>query len=646
MKIKILLTLLCLVQLHWTNAQDFRIGRVSVEELEETVHPSDSTAVAAVLYKRGVTNLVLNSDGSSVIKTEVETRIKIYKKEGLDYANFSISYYTQGEKETVSFNDAVTYNLVDGKIEKTKIKKEGEFKEEVNDYWTSKKIVLPNVKEGSVIEFKYTFKSPYISTIPDWYFQSDIPVNKVDYDVYIPEYFMYRINLNSTDITTKDEMVSTADKYKNLKTTYSGSHLPAIKVEEFVTNIKNYAANVKYELASIRFPNRLIKNYVVSWEDVVKTIYDTNEFGNELKQSSYFEEDIKDLTSLNMNPVDKMNAVFGFVQNKMIWNKKYGYLCQDGVRRAYKNGTGDVAEINLMLTKMLRYVGLQANPVLVSTRSNGLTVFPSKNAFNYVICCVEINNKKYLLDATSKYTVPDVLPTRAINYVGRMIIENKSSEEIQLTPEDISRKAILGILSLAETGEVTGKIRHQYTNYEAFDFREGNVGVSEDSYLENLEKRYNGIEIGDDYKRTNSNDIYSPLIEDFSMNTNRFVDVIGDNLYFSPMLQYQRKRNPFTAETRNYPIDFVYPFQEKYNLSYTIPESYQVESVPKSANIALPEGIGLFKYTVASQGRQIQVAVDFTINKAVVSDTYYHELKDFFKFIVDKQNEKIVLKKI
>src|SRR5690606_3165874 len=195
------------------------------------------------------------------------------------------------------------------------------------------------------------------------------------------------------------------------KFSYTGTHLPAIKTEEYVTNIKNYAANVKHELASTKFPNSFVKNYVVSWEDVVKSIYDYNEFGSELKQSSYFEDDIKEISQI-INPVDRMNAVFSLVQNKMTWNNRYGYLCKDGVRRAYRNGTGNVAEINLVLTRILRSVGLQANPVLVSTRSNGISVFPSKNAFNYVISCVELNNKKYLLDASSKYTSPDILPIR------------------------------------------------------------------------------------------------------------------------------------------------------------------------------------------------------------------------------------------
>jgi hypothetical protein len=63
-----------------------------------------------------------------------------------------------------------------------------------------------------------------------------------------------------------------------------------------------------------------------------------------------------------------------YVKANVIWNN-YGYSC-DGVKTAYKKiKLGNVAS-NLMLTAMLRYAGLTANPVLVSTRSNGIALFP------------------------------------------------------------------------------------------------------------------------------------------------------------------------------------------------------------------------------------------------------------------------------
>ena len=65
-----------------SNAQDFRLGKVSIEELKEKVHPKDSSAAAAILFEKGVSNLVYNQTSGFEIELVVKARIKIYKKEG------------------------------------------------------------------------------------------------------------------------------------------------------------------------------------------------------------------------------------------------------------------------------------------------------------------------------------------------------------------------------------------------------------------------------------------------------------------------------------------------------------------------------------------------------------------------------------
>ena len=74
---------------------------------------------------------------------------------------------------------------------------------------------------------------------------------------------------------------------------------------------------------------------------------------------------------------------FNFLKSKVKWNGFYGKYTDKGVRKAYKDRVGNVAEINLILTSMLRFAGLNANPVLVSSRGNGIPIFPTTNGFDY-----------------------------------------------------------------------------------------------------------------------------------------------------------------------------------------------------------------------------------------------------------------------
>ncbi len=91
---------------------------------------------------------------------------------------------------------------------------------------------------------------------------------------------------------------------------------------------------------------------------------------------------------------------------------------------------------------MLQSAGFKARPVLVSTRSNGVAFFPNKSAYNYVIVAVEEGNNVILLDASDKYSLPNQIPFRALNWFGRLIRENGSSETVDLMYKTISKENI------------------------------------------------------------------------------------------------------------------------------------------------------------------------------------------------------------
>src|SRR5690606_29932466 len=153
------------------------------------------TAPATVLFNKGETYMVYSDQEGFMLITEVDVKIKIYTKEGYEWANKAIAFYSSdNEKETVDISKAVTYNLVDGDIKKTKLKSEGEFTEQANKFWKQKKIVMPDVKEGSIVEYRYAIKSPFIHIFPDWKFQETIPVDYSEYTTRIPEYFTYTPN--------------------------------------------------------------------------------------------------------------------------------------------------------------------------------------------------------------------------------------------------------------------------------------------------------------------------------------------------------------------------------------------------------------------------------------------------------------------
>ncbi|MBW1658062.1 DUF3857 domain-containing protein [Flavobacterium quisquiliarum] len=656
--------LICFV-FFWNNvkvlAQKYELGKVTVAELQEKVHPIDSSAPAAILFKKGKTIFTYNyKTGFSAVHT-YEFKIKIYKKEGLKWADQKVQYYVGYQnlnEDLLSFSNAVTYNLENGKIEKTKLENQGTFKRKINEYWNEKGITFPNVKVGSILEYKYVLKSENIVQFPDFDFQFSIPVNYFEYKTQFPEFYIYKALLVGTStIENTSKIVSGSQSYENeygqsrnflyqqIDSFYSGKDIPALKEEPYVNNIENYRGSIKHELERVRMPEQPVKDYTITWEGVASTIFKDDHFGKEINKNSFLLEDVKKILANVQSPKERMNVIFQYVQNKMNWNEKNSYYTDKGVEKAYTDQTGNIAEINFILLNMLKWAGIEANPVLVSTVENGVPVYPTRTGFNYVIVAAEIDEKQVLLDASRKFTSPDILPLNTLNWKGRLIKSDGTSKEIDLVPIKPSKENASITIKLNEDGKINGKVRIQRTDYEAYKFRVQNGNRNQDSYLEKLEQQLGDLKISD-YGITNKiSNISDPIVETFSFETNNFVESIGGKLYISPMLFYTPSKNPFVQENRQMGIYFGYPKQEKLFVNIDIPEGYTIEILPKPTRLSLEENAISLSLNVLSEGNKIQFIFTKDINNSIFAAEHYNALKTLFQKMLASQNEKIILKK-
>ena len=669
---KVKRTIILILMMQCVMAQKQELGKVTIEELQQMQHPTDTSAVAAVLFNKGFSYFEYVQGEGFKIVTEIEVKIKVYKKEGFDYGNYGVSFYkTSTAEQLVSFSKAVTYNLENGFIVKSKLKAENEFKEVLSETRAIRRITMPNVKVGSIIEYKYTIRSPagYITSMPEWNFQKDIPVAYSSYTVRIPQYYTYNKflkgflkvkestssssnslilnykNLSTTDASRGYQTASETVNYTEAESKFEISDVPALKVEGYVSNIDNYSASIQYELAKSEFPGSLTELYATTWEAVSKKIYEDDDFGAQLNKVNYFEEDLKTILQNLSNESQKAIAIFNYVKNRMSWDKTNSYYCQKGVKKAYQDQSGNVAEINLILTAMLRAAGLDSNPILLSTRSNGIAMYPSRTAYNYVISSINLGDDNIvLLDATNKYSTPDLLPSRDLNWFGRMILRDGSNKDIDMSLKVISKDEVKLYVKIEGTGIVKGRIREQFNDYNAFLFRDNYSSISKDNYLENLEKR-TGIEV-ENYERFNEDNLEKPLLESYDIKIKDASEIIGNKIFFSPLFHLAKKTNPFTQETREYPIDFTYPYEDKFIIVIQIPDGYVVESTPKDESFTLDNNMGSFSYKMSTVENQIQVLIAFNINTAIIAASDYLNLKQFYKNCIAKENEKIVLKKI
>lgn len=632
-------------------AQNFKFGKVSEEEVMEKVHPNDSTADAAVLYKYERVYYDYVAGSGFKLVTEVEERIKIYNKDGFDWATKEIrTYENGGKREDVSRIKGTTYNMVDGKLEEVDLDKDQVITENSSRFYGKTKFTMPAVKEGSVIEYKYNIYSPFIANINDTNLQLSIPINKIYVSVKIPEFLIFGKYFN-TRSPLNIPIVEGSDSYRlqnmdYLQSTYviDQENIPALKEEPHVDYIKNYAANIKWELQIVKIPNQPLENLSSTWEGVVKTIYNDHGVSKEVNKTGFFEEELDPLLASLTKPKDKARAIFEFVKLKMQWNDYIGYNSDLGTKKAYKEGKGNTADINLLLTAMLKYAGLKSHPVLLSTPANGIPLFPTRSGFNYVVSSVELSDGIYLLDATDRSASMGELPKRARNWQGRLIREDGSSGWIDLNPKYRSSRVSRFNIML-EGDQIVGKHFLTLDGLHAKNFRSSHAGEKTEELIASLSEQHPDCEISE-YKIQNIEKLGASVKENYEFTTYAGKEQIGDKIYMKPLMFETMMENPFKADERTYPIFFDFPSENKKLINIMVPEGYEVISLPESQIVKLKENAGEFKYLVSSNENFIRIESNLSLNQTVFNSTEYDYLKKFYNNIIEKQNETIVLGKI
>ncbi|WP_350292895.1 DUF3857 domain-containing protein [uncultured Croceitalea sp.] len=627
--------------------QNTEFGEVSLNELEEESYLNDKDANAAILYKK-IDTYLISSGGNSRLVTYIQERIKIYNNDGFDSATKEVYLFkNRTSAEKVQKLKAFTFNLVNGEIEKTELEKDQIFETESSYYYNKLSFTMPNVKEGSVIELKYEVSSPFIWSIDSFVFQYDIPVKKLDAEIRNPKGFNFK-KTPKGNIFVFPKTFSKRDNRIGMDvvvTKYALNNVPALKEESFVDNIDNYRSGVMFELMSIDIPG-LSKSYAKSWKDVAKTIGSSSDYKNELDKTRLFTDNVESLISGMNSDEERMKVIFKHVKENFKWNGVDGKYFLNGFKKTLKEKSGNAADINLLLVAMLRNAGLDANPVLISTKENTIPFFPTVDRLNYVIGYVKANEKSYYLDATNKFSDLNLLPLKDYNWRGILINNpDKVWALVDLNTPKTGTKRFFIESQLKVDGSLEGKLSSRFSNHFAMTFREFIEEVDKENYVSELETKLSDIEISN-HEVKNIDELSGPVSESFEFYQDAAAEDLGGKLYLKPMLFLAMDENPFKSETRDYPIDFGFPFKNDFVFKIKLPEGYKVESLPKSIMMKIPNNLGMFKYNTNSLDGIVDVTVSYSINKARVSTEDYLFLKQFYNQMISKESEPLVLSKI
>jgi hypothetical protein len=649
-----------------------KFGKIEMTDLAMTVYDKDTTANALLLFDNGVSKFILNNEMSFQFIYERHFQVKILKKSAFDLGDMSLSLYVgPRDKEALSGLKAVTYNLVDGKVVKTKLDNDKIFRTESENNETVS-FAFPEVKVGSVIELSYAITSDYLYNFRGWTFQYSYPARWSQYSYEIPEYFLYReaskgylpfdVNERTTGSTTfnlqgpheprsgfgkEPNLTVETLKVKTLKATLAVENVPAFISEPNIDCEDNYTQSLEFELSSVQFPNEIRNDYTQTWESVDSEMDQNSSFGALLKNGGFVKDTVNAICLNKSNSLDKAIGIYTHVQRWMKWNEVYSKWAGKGLKKPYNERAGSSADINLLLILMLKTAGLDAKPVLFSTRDNGIAdaFYPTISKYNSVLALVRIDGKKYLVDATSKYCPFGVLPANNINGKGRLI-DIKQGDWVNLETETSFNEDKVYTLDIKPDGNLTGTITEQYDGYGSIYYRNLiNKEKSLDDFMTKLQENSRGLTVTK-YSFNNRNNIYQPLGDSLAVEISDKTELIGDKILFCPLLFEKTEKNRYTLEERKYPVNFNYPISEHYKFIYTVPAGYTVESLPQSANLSLPDKSVRISYNVTNTANTIVIEYTRDIKNVLILPDQYTKLKNLYDQLVKKHAEQVILKKV
>lgn len=653
---------------HAQDKMPVKFGKVTPQDFTVTAGSLDSAADAVVVADFGTSAFVGNTRGYFNIEFHHSKRIRVMTRKGFDAAIISIPLYTTDkETEKVEGLRASTYTLEDGKVIETKLDSKSIFVNKIGKNEIEEKFTFPALKEGAILEYSYTQVSPFLFELQPWAFQSQYPCLWSEYQVEMPDFFKYvtlsqgylpfKVNAkDSRQVNFKVTIPGGADRDDNetfddnvVTHRWVMANIPGLREEGYTTTVSNYISKIDFQMSGIRFPfpGSLYKDVMGNWQSFSEELLKDNDFGADLdRNNSWLDDDMKTITKGATGSLEKVKKIYTYVRDNFTCTSNSGLMLSSPLKTVYKTRSGNVADLNLLLAAMLVHEKIQVDPVILSTRSHGFTneIYPLLSRFNYVVSKVVIDSTEYYLDASDPWLGFGQLPARCYNGYARVI--NKETPSYVVFDANARRegKSTLVMISNDEKGGLTGSFQSSPGYDEALEMRHRIKAHGQQDFLKNLQTAYSSDAVVSNLQFDSLLLPEQPLEEDYDFRLTP--DTAANIYYFNPMMGEGYKENPFKSAERLYPVEMSSAMDETYTLTMDIPKGYVVDEVPKSAKVLFNTDEGFFEYLIVKDDQRIQFRSRIKLVKATYKPEDYATLRDFFGFVVKKESEQVVFKKV
>lgn len=626
-------------------------GKPTQEELTMTEYALDKDADAVELFRQAdVYYEFINGDFR--VHYLVKCRLKVLKPDGKRVADGSV--VTRGSEsntiriETVKGLKATAYNMENGKVVKAKMESSMIHEEQLDKTDKLIKFSVPQVRVGTVIEYEYHLESDFFYELRDWYAQKDIPVAYTKYTLSIPEWLSFHIEESGMShlekkeddgsITIGNEPVATKVQ------TFIGRNLPSLKDDDYVWRAEDYGCKVTHELQGIYIPGAVYKSYTSQWSDIDEMLAKDDEFGGRIKRSSPLKDEMVAAGIPQIaDAKERVEATWKLLHQRVRWNGGYAFWAKSG-SKVLKDGTGSNADINFLFINMLHDAGIEASPIALRLRDRGrlpITHASMKYLSTFVVGITLNDSTMVYFDSSAEDGYLNVLPARLSVDRARLIKKGKSGEWINLQRVAQATERTLIQATLDGDGKISGTMSRALTEEAAASLRKRWRTAKDSTDVIHQIQENNSMEITG-YQLQGRHDFSPNLRETITFTTQ--CSSTGDIIYLNPLVIAPINKNPFTAETRNLPVELPYKQRETINVALTLPDGWQVEEMPKPIVLKF-DGITA-SIMFRQSGNQLSTVYKLDIQQTFFTSQQYPDLKAFMEKLVENCKNIIAIKKV
>lgn len=540
-------------------------------------------------------------------------KIKILKNKESDFDLINYTYNPKNKYNNFKVLDLMVYNKNGNEVIKTPFNKSDIIEIAEKENRTRLKYLIPNLKNGSIIEMKMEYMSSSDIYSTPWYFQNDFPTlfSRVFVDTYAN--YDYQIILIGEKLNLK------YGKRKGLKS-WELKNIPSIESFDKIYSLRDFreTLNVQYT-AQQNWHGTIVSSK--DWKSIRKVLL----------------KDIDDKTSRvdfrklameipnGKTELETYQNVLQYIHQNFKWNNSNSGTIQN-LNSVLSNKSGNHFELNVLFHELLRAKNVNSILIINSSRSSGKIPlnFPMLSRLNSFVNLSLIDNQYYIADVEAVRSRDYKFPN--LSYYNEIVLrlDSQNDQFIQVQPP-LSENTSFQELIFRDN-RIDLRVLDQFNGYYT---KENQMPI----VFNVVDELYTTSEDIQNVSVSSINRVFVKNDKDFSFGS--------FEMPFHQVLNYLK-----IDDDRNYQVEIDFPKQEVVKFRMKVPENYEVQLTNFNQKISAFGQSFQYEQKVELKDNELEVLYILYINKTIIKGNELNEYRDFLSQVENISKNTILIKRL